>query len=109
SLGIAGLVAFMLSGHPLDLMAQRLWTGLDSFSLIAIPFFILAGELMGGSGILSRLLDFAKLLVGRLKGGLLYVNTLVSMLFGGINGSAVADASAVGLMLIPATKKEYND
>lgn len=109
ALGISGLVAFIITGSPLSLFAQRLWTGLDSFSLIAIPFFILAGELMGGSGILTRLLDLAKLLVGRFKGGLLYINTLVSMLFGGINGSAVADASAVGSMLIPATKEEYND
>jgi|SRR5699024_7934002 len=109
SLGLSTVVAFFLTDQPLDLFAQRLWTGLDKFTLVAIPFFILAGELMGGSGILQRLLDFARLLVGRIKGGLLYINILVSMLFGGINGSAVADTSAVGSMLIPATKKEYKD
>lgn len=109
ALGIATLIGFVLSDAPLDLFAQRLWTGLDSFSLIAIPFFILAGELMGGSGILQRLLDLAKLLLGRIKGSLLYVNIFISMLFGGINGSAIADTSAVGSMLIPGTKKEYKD
>lgn len=109
SLGLSTLVAFFMTEQPLDLFAQRLWTGLDKFTLVAIPLFILAGELMGGSGILHRLLDFARLIVGRIKGGLLYINVLVSMLFGGINGSAVADTSAVGSMLIPATKKEYKD
>lgn len=109
SLGVSTMVAFIFTGDPLDLFAQRLWTGLNKFTLVAIPFFILAGELMSGSGILQRLLDFARLIIGRVKGGLLYINVLVSMLFGGINGSAVADTSAVGSMLIPATKKEYND
>lgn len=79
------------------------------FILVAIPFFILAGELMGGSGILSRLLDFAKLVVGRVKGALLHINILVSMFFGGINGSAIADTSAVGSMMIKATDAEYKD
>lgn len=109
SLGIAGVAAFLITGDPLELYAQRMWTGLDSFTLVAIPLFILAGELMGGSGILVRLLNLARMIVGRIKGGLLYVTTLVTMLFGGVNGSAVADASAVGAMLIPTMKKEYND
>lgn len=109
ALGLATIVGFIITDSPLDLFAQRLWTGLDSFSLIAIPFFILAGELMGGSGILQRLLDFAKLILGRIKGSLLYINIFISMLFGGINGSAIADTSAVGSMLIPGTKKEYKD
>ncbi|MFD2044523.1 TRAP transporter large permease [Ornithinibacillus salinisoli] len=109
ALGLSTLVAFVLTNNPIDLFAQRLWTGLDKFTLVAIPFFILAGELMGGSGILVRLLDFARLIVGKIKGGLLYINIFVSMLFGGINGSAVADTSAVGSMLIPATKREYKD
>lgn len=109
SLGIAGFVGFILTGDPLDLYIQRMFNGINSFSLVAIPLFILAGELMGGSGILMRLLNLAKLIVGRIKGGLLYVTTIVTMMFGGVNGSAVADASAVGSMLIPAMKKEYND
>lgn len=109
ALGLATIAAFLISDYSLQLYAQRLWTGLDKFTLVAIPFFILAGELMSGSGILSRLLDMARMLIGRVKGGLLYINILVSMLFGGINGSAVADTSAVGSLLIKATKKEYND
>jgi len=109
ALGGATMVMFLVSEHSLELFAQRLWTGLDKFTLVAIPFFILAGELMSGSGILNRLLEFARLIVGRVKGGLLYINILVSMLFGGINGSAVADTSAIGSLLIKATSKEYDD
>src|SRR5699024_6201723 len=109
ALGIATIIGFIITDSPLDLFAQRLWTGLDSFSLIAIPFFVLAGELMGGSGILQRLLDFAKLVLGRIKGSLLYINIFISMLFVGINGSAIADKSEVGSMLITGTKKEYKD
>lgn len=109
SLGFSTLLVFWLDGQPLPLFTQRLWTGLDKFTLVAIPLFILAGELMGGSGILSRLLDFSRLLVGRVKGSLLHINILVSMFFGGINGSAIADTSAVGSMLIKATEKEYGD
>jgi len=109
ALGLSTLAVFAITGHPLDLFTQRMWTGLDKFSLVAIPFFILAGELMGGSGILIRLMDFARLIVGRIRGALLYINILVSMFFGGINGSAVADASAVGSMLIKPTVKEYKD
>ncbi|MCB1122246.1 MAG: TRAP transporter large permease [Verrucomicrobiae bacterium] len=109
ALGLATMAMFLISDHSLQLFAQRMWTGLDKFTLVAIPFFILAGELMSGSGILSRLLDFARLVIGRVKGGLLYINILVSMLFGGINGSAVADASAIGSLLIKATRKEYKD
>lgn len=109
ALGLTGIVAFILTGDPLELFVQRMFTGLDSFTLVAIPLFILAGELMGGSGILIRLLNLARLFVGRIKGGLLYVTTLATMFFGGINGSAVADASAVGSMLIPTMDKEYKD
>jgi tripartite ATP-independent transporter DctM subunit len=109
ALGLATMGIFWLTDQPLALYTQRLWTGLDKFTLVAIPFFILAGELMGGSGILARLLDFAKLVVGRVKGGLLHINILVSMFFGGINGSAIADTSAVGSMMIKATEAEYKD
>ncbi|MFS0723836.1 TRAP transporter large permease [Paenibacillus sp. 1P07SE] len=109
ALGISTLSVFVLTGQPLDLFTQRMWTGLDKFTLVAIPLFILAGELMGGSGILMRLMDFARLMVGRVRGGLLYINILVSMFFGGVNGSAVADTSAIGSMMIKPTAKEYND
>lgn len=109
ALGLSTTLVFWLGDQPLPLFTQRLWTGLDKFTLVAIPLFILAGELMGGSGILSRLLDFARLLVGRIRGSLLHINVLVSMFFGGINGSAIADTSAVGSMMIKATEREYGD
>lgn len=87
-------------------IAQRMGTGLDSFSLLAIPFFILAGEIMNKGGIANRLIDLAKAITGRLPGGLLYVNVIASMLFGAIAGSAVAAASAIGGILGPRMEKE---
>ena len=84
--------------------------GVDSFSLLSIPFFILAGEIMGSGGISRRLIAFANLLVGWLPGGLAIVNCVASMLFGGISGSAVADVSSLGTMLIPMMKDQgYDD
>ena len=109
ALGISTIAAFVANDYPIQLFAQRLWTGLDRFTLVAIPLFILTGELVGGAGILTRLMDFARLLVGRIKGGLLYINILVSMFFGGVNGSAIADTSAIGSMLIKVTTDEYKD
>lgn len=87
-------------------IAQRMGTGLDSFALLAIPFFILAGEIMNKGGIANRLINLAKALTGRLPGGLLYVNVIASMLFGAIAGSAVAAASAIGGILAPRMEKE---
>ena len=109
SLGIATVSIFMASGAPVGMIPQRMWNGISSFPLVAIPLFILAGELMSTGGILVRILDFARLLVGRFKGGLYHVNILISMIFGGLNGSAVADTSAVGALLIKPTIDEYND
>ena len=80
-------------------VSQRMTTGIDSFSLLAIPFFVLAGELMNQGGVANRLINLAKSLVGRLPGGLAYVNTLAAMLFGAISGSAVAAASAIGSVM----------
>ncbi len=87
-------------------IAQRMGTGLDSFALLAIPFFILAGEIMNKGGIANRLINLAKALTGRLPGGLLYVNVIAAMLFGAIAGSAVAAASAIGGILAPRMEKE---
>jgi tripartite ATP-independent transporter DctM subunit len=109
SLGLSTTLVLFLTDSPIGIMPQRLWNGLDKFAFVAIPFFILAGELMNSSGIVARLVDFARLLVGNMKGGLLHINIVASMIFGGINGSAVADASAVGGMLIPPTIREYKD
>lgn len=90
---------------PMEMGAQRMLSGLRSFPLLAIPMFVLAGSIMNAGGITRRLIDFAYALVGPLKGGLAPVNVLTNMIFGGISGSAVADAGAVGKILIPQMKK----
>ena len=113
SIGLS-TVATMLVTIPLDpaltTAAQRMATGLDSFALLAIPFFVLAGELMNRGGIARRLVDFAMALMGMLPGGLAYVNILAAMLMGAISGSAVAAASAIGSVLLPQMREEgYDD
>ncbi len=85
---------------------QRMTTGIDNFALLAIPFFILAGEIMNRGGIAKRLIDFAKSLIGSLPGGLAYVNIIAAMLFGAISGSAIAAASAIGSTLTDKMEKE---
>jgi tripartite ATP-independent transporter DctM subunit len=87
-------------------ISQRMTTGIDSFALLAIPFFIVAGELMNRGGIANRLINFAKSAVGSLPGGLGYVNILAAMLFGAISGSAVAAASAIGSVMTDRMKDE---
>ena len=109
-LGLTPLVAMMTQGEtPLILAAQRIFTGIDSPILMAVPFFILAGNIMSASGMTGRLLGFCNILVGWLRGGLAYINVVISMFFAGITGAAVADTSAVGAILIPAMKKEGYD
>lgn len=94
TMGIAGLAAILLDGSLNPLVAvQRLFGGIDSFPLMAVPFFVLAAELMTASGLTASLLRFANALVGHIRGGLGHVNVLVSMLFAGISGSALADAA----------------
>lgn len=104
---IAGGTAVLLSGRfPLQIITQRLFSPTQSFPLLAIPFFILAGELLITGGLGARLIQFAKRLVGRMTGGLAHVSVVASMLFAGVSGSAVADASALGSVLIPWQKRE---
>ena len=106
-LGITALVAVIaLPNVPLHLIPQRLFTGMDSFPIMAVPFFILAGNLMNAAKITDSIIEFSKLLVGRIRGGLGHVNIVASMFFAGISGSAVADTSALGSILIPAMEKE---
>jgi len=99
---------FAYIGDPglFRLMVQQFFGGLDIFSLMAIPFFIFAGVLMNASGLTSRLLIVSRALVGHFKGGLGYVNVVASIVFAGVNGSAAADTSALGGILIPAMSKE---
>ena len=85
----------------LKVMAQQFFGGMDVFSLMAIPLFILTGILMNKAEVTDRLLDLSEALVGRVRGGLGYVNVVASMLFAGVNGSAAADSSALGVILIP--------
>jgi tripartite ATP-independent transporter DctM subunit len=111
-IGLATLASMLMSievGAAVTTMAQRMGTGLDSFTLLAIPFFILAGHIMNRGGIARRLIDFAKALVGTLPGGLAIVNIIASMLFGAISGSAVAAASAIGGMMNPRMRDEGYD
>ncbi len=112
SIGISGIITMLLSIMPLPAFttfAQRMATSLDSFALLAIPFFILAGQLMNQGGIALRLIDFAKVLVGRLPGGLAFVNIMANMLFGAISGSAAASASAIGSFMTPKMVDEGYD
>ncbi len=83
-------------------LLSRFYNGIDSFPLLAVPFFILAGELMNSGGITARIVRFSQSMVGHVRGGLAQVNIMSSMLFAGISGSAVADASAIGKMMVPA-------
>ncbi|MGI6128924.1 MAG: TRAP transporter large permease [bacterium] len=109
-LGISSIVAMLLAGElePLTIMVARTFRGLDSYPLMAIPLFMLSGELMGIS-ITRRLIDLAQSLIGWLRGGLAYVVVLTSMFFGAITGVGVAAVVAIGSIMIPAMKdKGYN-
>jgi tripartite ATP-independent transporter DctM subunit len=104
------LAVLALGNSPAAIVvAQRIATGIDSFSLLAIPFFILSGELMGRGGMAKRLIDFAAALMGRFKGGLGYVNVLTCMLFGSISGSAAAAVSSIGGFMIPEMNRKGYD
>ena len=106
-LAAPGLLLY-LNGQERDitLLYRNVYNGIDSFPLMAIPFFMLAGELMNRGGITMRLVEFSQAFMGHLRGGLAHVNVLSSMLFAGLSGSAVADTSALGSMLIPAMEKQ---
>ncbi|HOM61391.1 MAG TPA: TRAP transporter large permease [Anaerohalosphaeraceae bacterium] len=111
SMGIASVLAMLAMGDlpALVAVAHKMITGIDEFSLLAIPFFILSGLFMGHGGIARRLIDFANVLVGRFRGGLALVNILTCMLFGAISGSATAAVSSVGGFMIPLMNKRGYD
>lgn len=106
SMGLACIIFALIYKVPLFLMAMSYIRGIDSFAYLAIPFYFLAGDLMNESGITERLLKFCSSLIGHIRGGLSHVNIVASMVFSGVSGSAVADTSAIGSVLIPAMKKE---
>jgi tripartite ATP-independent transporter DctM subunit len=94
---------------PIVVVAQQTIQGINAFSLLAIPFFILTGQLLGAGGLANRIVDFANVFVGRLPGGLSIVNSVACMFFGNLSGSAVADTSAIGSVMIPImVKKGYS-
>ncbi|GHV54742.1 transporter [Deltaproteobacteria bacterium] len=106
-LGLAAVTFILLSPTlPANILPTIMFGAVDSFPLMAIPFFIIAGDIMGRGGILPRLVDFAESLVGHLRGGMAHVNIVASMFFAGVTGVALADAAAVGAMLIPGMVKE---
>ena len=101
-LGIAAVAGLLSRPLPLNTLVTRMFVGVDSFTLLAIPFFIAAGEIMNACGITKRIVDFSGTLVGHIRGGLAHVTIVANMFFAGISGSATADASAIGSMMIPA-------
>lgn len=110
TLGLASLGALSTQDTiPLLVVVQRFFTALDSFSLIAIPLFMLTGVLMNETGMISKLVRFAVSIVGHIRGGFAQVNVMANVLLAGISGSASADAAATGSILIPAMKKERYD
>lgn len=109
ALALSSTLTIMVSGLPPELAFQRMASGMNAFALMAIPFFIYAGEIMQRGGIAERLVKLANAMIGRMRGGLGLVNVMGSMLFGGISGSAVADVSALGSTLVPVMREKGYD
>jgi tripartite ATP-independent transporter DctM subunit len=109
-MGFAAIIVILLDGQlPVLILAQQFYDSLDNFALLAVPLFILAGELMSVAGITERLVGMSKALIGHLRGGLAQANILTNMFMAAISGSALADLAAIGSMMIPAMKKEGYD
>jgi tripartite ATP-independent transporter DctM subunit len=110
AIGLSAILYLLIRGDvPLNIVAQSMVAGVDIVTLVAIPFFMLAGELMNESGITERLVRFAQYFVGRIRGGLAYVTVIVNVIMAGVSGSAVADASAVSSVLLPAMARDGYD
>jgi tripartite ATP-independent transporter DctM subunit len=109
SLGLSAVATALYLHIPLMAIVQQMAKGISSFSLITIPFFILAGEIMGQGGISTRLVNFSRVLIGRIRGGLAMVDVLACLFFGGLSGSSVADATSIGSIMIPMMEKEGYD
>jgi C4-dicarboxylate transporter DctM subunit len=106
-MGFAAIIVILIDDQlPVLILAQQFYDSLDNFSLLAVPLFILAGELMSVAGITERLVNMSRALIGHLRGGLAQANILTNMFMGAISGSALADLAAIGSMMIPAMKKE---
>ncbi len=110
AMGVSGLIYILIRGEfSLKILASHLVSGIDSMSLVSIPFFMLAGELMNEAGITKKLAEFAEYFVGRFKGGLAFVAIVVNVIMAGVSGSAVADASAVSSVLLPTMEERGYD
>jgi tripartite ATP-independent transporter DctM subunit len=105
----SSVLAMLYLEVPMPTVGQQMINGVSTFSLLAIPFFILTGQIMGEGGLAQRLVNLASLMVGRIRGGLALVNCIACMFFGNISGSAGADAASVGSVMIPAMKKKGYD
>ncbi|WP_026858858.1 TRAP transporter large permease [Jeotgalicoccus psychrophilus] len=105
-IGIVGLVMLLAGGVPLEIIIQRSFAGVNNFSYLAIPLFILAGDIMGKGGLTKRLMAFANAFVGKLSGGTAITTVVTSALFGAVSGSTVATTYAVGSVLVPRLKEE---
>ena len=109
AIGLSAVCTILYEGLPFIVIFQRMMSSMNVFSFLAIPFFILAGELMLYGGIADKIVAFAKNLVGHVRGGLGMSNVIACTLFGGISGSPVADVSAMGSVMIPMMKREGYD
>ena len=106
-MGLAAVLVVLIDGQlPALILAQQYYEALDNFSLLAVPLFVLAGELMSVAGITERLVNLSKALIGHVRGGLAQANIMTNMFMGAISGSALADLTAIGSMMIPAMKRE---
>lgn len=106
-MGLAAILAILIDGQlPVLILAQQYYEALDNFSLLAVPLFVLAGELMGVAGITERLVNMSRTLIGHVRGGLAQANIMTNMFMGAISGSALADLTAIGSIMIPAMKRE---
>lgn len=106
AMGLSSLAYILFSDIPLNIIPQRMFSGIDSFIILCVPGFILAGNLMNQGGITEKIVGFCNAVVGHVRGGLGLANIGASMVFAGISGTAVADTSSIGAVLIPAMKKE---
>ena len=110
AIGLSALSSLLINGYPITIIAQKMITGIDSFTFVAIPLFILAGELMNVGKITDRIFSFAKAVVGWIPGGLAHANIMASVIFAGMSGSAIADAGGLGTVEMKAMREAgYDD
>lgn len=106
SVALSSFTYILVNGLPLALVAQKMVTSLQGFVFVALPLFLLTGDVMNTGGLTQKLVNISRACFGRFKGALAYINVFVSLLFGGVQGLATADTVAIGSMLIPAMEKE---